>query len=252
MNVVAGRAVVLDYGIKRADGSWRLASGTAIVNAQGQEIAAPTRADLLAQAHPLGQEWRVEALGFNPLANLPVEQIGVNLVNGRVVDYTVEVSDRDGSFYVWARNLDRALQLQDKTGDAREFNLRNFEIDFAHLDEVGSTDDSVFRVELLTPAQFHFATSLGGIDFRPEILTATIDAVTGHIAYSVNGTRAALTTQSGQTSDINNVIGLLQRARARDAGGIARGGGIEHGRRVAASNDNEGAWPERPFHRRVV
>jgi hypothetical protein len=37
---------------------------------------------------------------------------------------------------------------------------------------VSSTDDSTYRVELLTPAQFHFATSHGGIDFRPEMLSS--------------------------------------------------------------------------------
>jgi hypothetical protein len=87
-----------------------------------------------------------------------------------VVDYTVRITDNDGSFHVWARNLDRALQLQAKTGAAFEFNLRNYEVNLETLDEVNSTDDSTYRVETLTPAQFHFATSLGGIDFRPEML----------------------------------------------------------------------------------
>jgi hypothetical protein len=40
-----------------------------------------------------------------------VAEIGVRFIDGQVVDYTVQVSDRDGSFYVWARNLDRALAL---------------------------------------------------------------------------------------------------------------------------------------------
>ena len=69
--------------------------------------------------------------------------------------------------------------------------LRNHQVDLATLDEVNSTDDSTYRVELLTPAQFHFATSMGGIDFRPEMLTATYDNVTGQLAYSVNGVRGA-------------------------------------------------------------
>jgi hypothetical protein len=118
----------------------------------------------------------VEDIQFNPLANLPVEQIGVYFINGMVKDYTVQVTDNVGSFYVWARNLDRALQLQAKTGAAYEFNLRNYDVNLATLDEVNSTDDSRYRVELLTPAQFHFATSLGGIDFRPEMLSANVAA----------------------------------------------------------------------------
>jgi hypothetical protein len=46
-------------------------------------------------------------------------------------------------------------------------------------------------MELLTPAQFHFATSLGGIDFRPEMLGATYDNQTGQLIYTVNGVRGA-------------------------------------------------------------
>lgn len=126
---------------------------------------------------------RSEALGFNPLADLPVERIGVRFTDGQVVDYTVQVTLRQAqgpseTITVWARNLDRAIELEWKhalsgaegTGDAREFDLRNYAIDFASLDEVNSTDDSTYRVEMLTPAQFHFATSMGGIDFRPEML----------------------------------------------------------------------------------
>jgi hypothetical protein len=141
VEVVAGRAVVLD-----------VASA--------------------ADARPLsaGQEWRTEALGFNPYADVPVAAIGVKFIDGKVVDYTVEVTDAAGSFYVWARNLDYAAELQFYYGSARDFNLRNYEVDFNSLDEVGSTDDSHLRVELLTPGQFHFATSLGGVNFRPEML----------------------------------------------------------------------------------
>jgi hypothetical protein len=32
------------------------------------------------------------------------------------VDYTVEVTDKDGTFHVWARNLDMALEVQSVTG----------------------------------------------------------------------------------------------------------------------------------------
>ncbi|HEX8224132.1 MAG TPA: tandem-95 repeat protein, partial [Allosphingosinicella sp.] len=193
--IVDGRAVILDHGVRNADGSWRLASGNPVRGADGQAIASPSRADILAMAHAAGEEWRSEDIGFNPYASIPVEAIGVRFTDGRVVDYTVEVTDRDGKFYVWARNLDRALELQFKTGDPREFNLRNYEVDFDKLDEVGSTDDSTYRVELLTPAQFHFATSLGGVDFRPQMLAATIDAASGQISYSVNDSgRASLAT----------------------------------------------------------
>jgi hypothetical protein len=152
-----------------------------------------------------------------------------------------------GSFTVWARNLDRALQLQAKTGAAYEFNLRNYQVDLATLDEVNSTDDSTFRVEMLTPAQFHFATSLGGIDFRPEMLSATYNNVTVQLSYTVNGVRTAdgsirsagryvgqvdadgnpvLVTYSDGTveqaleyqSDVKTMIGLLQRPAPAKAG----------------------------------
>ncbi|HVJ03762.1 MAG TPA: calcium-binding protein, partial [Sphingomonas sp.] len=197
-----GRAVVLDYGIRQADGRWALAS------APGTTYA--TREEIMALPHAAGTEWRREDLQFNPLADLPVEAIGVRFTDGKVVDYTVQVTDRDGTFYVWARNLDRALELEWKTGDYREFNLRNYAVDFEHLDEVGSTDDSTYRVELLTPAQFHFATSLGGVDFRPEMLTAVADSTTGHLAYSVVGGGSASLSADSYDSAIKTMIAMLQ------------------------------------------
>ncbi|MGL5837807.1 MAG: calcium-binding protein, partial [Sphingorhabdus sp.] len=238
--IVDGRAVILDYGIAQADGSWKLASDSAVSYA--------SVADLIAQApRPStgsgsvgnGAEWRVEAIQANPLADVAVQEIGVYFINGAVKDYTVRVTDSLGSFTVWARNLDRALQLQAKTGYAYEFDLRNYAVDLATLDEVNSTDDSTYRVELLTPAQFHFATSLGGIDFRKEMLTATYTNATGQLAYSVNGVRGAdgslrsagrygpqvdadgqpvlVTYSDGRTeqarvyeSDVKAMIGLLQ------------------------------------------
>ena len=167
-------AVIDDYGIKQQDGSWQLASGTAIKDASGHVIAAPTKADILAQAHAAGSEWRIESFGFNPIANLPVQNIGIDIVGGQVSDYTVRVTDQDGSFYVWARNLDRALSLQAKQGTSLAFNLRNYEVDFAKLQQqVDSSDDSKYRIELLTPAEFSFALKLSSIEFQPQMLSAT-------------------------------------------------------------------------------
>jgi hypothetical protein len=160
---VGGRVVVRDYGIENPDGSWRLASGTPITNAAGQVIAAPTIADIKAMAIPSGLEWRVENLGSNPYADLPVDQMGVYMIDGVAVDYTVQVTDADGSFFVWARNLDRALELQHKLGHPGEYNLRSYAVNFDTLDEVGSTEDSAYRVEILTAGQFHFATSVYGV-----------------------------------------------------------------------------------------
>ena len=121
-------------------------------------------------------EWRTESLGHNPFAALTVDRMGVYFIDGRVVDYSVRVSDEDGSFDVWARNLDRALALQHKLGAAGEFNLRAYAIDFDTLDEVGSTEDSAYRVEILTAGQFHFATSAYGVDLgiRPKQKHASV------------------------------------------------------------------------------
>lgn len=160
--------MILDYGVKQTDGTWKLASDVAA----GLGTSYASKAAITALAKPAGAEWRVEEIGFNPYANLAVDRIGVRFTDGQVVDYTVQVTDSQGTFHVWARNLDRALQLEFRYGDARPFELRNYAIDFETLDEVNSSDDSTYRVEMLTPAQFHFATSLGGIDFRPEMLSA--------------------------------------------------------------------------------
>lgn len=209
MTVVDGRAVILDYGIEQADGSWALASDPATTYA--------SRADILALGSANGAEWRVEELGHNPLAALPVERIGVRFTDGQVVDYTVEVTDRDGTFYVWARNLDRAIELEWKTGDYREFNLRNYAIDFDTLDEVNSTDDSTYRVEMLTPEQFHFAVSLGGVEFRPEMLSATLNYDSGTIDYAVGpGGSANLSTDPARyESGIGVMIEMLEPVMAQ-------------------------------------
>ncbi|CAK0776777.1 hypothetical protein WCLP8_5450003 [uncultured Gammaproteobacteria bacterium] len=70
VEIVDGRARVLDYGVRNDDGSWWLASGAPVLGADGAAIAAPTRDDLLAQAHAAGREWRLEAIGYNPLGDL--------------------------------------------------------------------------------------------------------------------------------------------------------------------------------------
>jgi hypothetical protein len=206
------RATVLDYAVKQTDGTWALASELAL-GAGAASFADVTA--VMASAHGAGTEWRVEDIQTNPYAQLPVSQIGVRFTDGVVVDYTVEVTDKDGTFTVWARNLDRALQLEWKTGDSRGFNLRNYAVDLANLDEAGSADDSTYRVELLTPAQFHFATSLGGIDFQPQMLTASLDngpGGSGHLAYAVgpSGEANLSSDPAKYVSGVAAMIGLLQ------------------------------------------
>jgi hypothetical protein len=83
----------------------------------------------------------------------PTQEIGVNFIDGVADNYIVEMTDPVGTFHVWARNLDRALDLRQEFCTASGFNLRNLEIDFDTLDEVGSTDNSTYRVEVMTPAQ---------------------------------------------------------------------------------------------------
>ena len=212
VRIVDGRAIVDDWGVENADGSWSLFSGMPVLAPDGLPVAHATVEDILRMPHADGQEWRVEALGYNPLANIDVEHIGVRFTDGVAVDYTVRVTDQDGTFYVWARNLDRALELEAKTGDSRGFNLRNYEIDFDNLDEVGSTDDSTYRVELLTPAQFNFALSLGSIEFHPEMLTAVMNNATGHLAYSVNSSGQASLSPDHYESPIKPMITLLDQA----------------------------------------
>ncbi|HEY0312887.1 MAG TPA: hypothetical protein VGC56_10380 [Allosphingosinicella sp.] len=210
VQVVDGRAMVLDHGVQQADGSWRLASGTAILDANGSAIAHPTLSDVLAQGHAAGTEWRTEALGYNALANIPVQNIGIDIVNGSVADYTVQITDQDGTFYVWARNLDRALALQAKQGNARAFNLRNYAVDFTALQQqVNATDDSAYRIELLTPAEFNFALEMSSIAFEPQMLSASIDNGTGIISYSVNFSGQASLSSTSYVSGITQAIGLL-------------------------------------------
>ncbi len=191
VEILDGRPVIRDFAVENPGGSWRLASGVPILAADGSPVANPTVADILAQPPPEGTAWRVEEIGHNAYADLPVDRMGVNLVDGTVVDYSVRITDADGSFDVWARNLDRALELQEATGDGGAFNLRNYAVDFDTLDEAGSTDDSAYRVEVLTAGQLHFASSIYGIDFQPGIMAANIDPETGLIGYSTGAFNGA-------------------------------------------------------------
>ena len=208
-----GRVRVIDYAEQTRTGAWQLHS---LRHPQGDPIQAATLAQLMADVPataPDGAQWRMEHLGHNPYAELPADRIGVQLVDGQVIDYTVQITDDDGDFHVWARNLDRALELQHAQGNPHGFNLRNYEIDFNTLDEVGSTDDSAFRVEVLTAGQFHFASSIFGIDFQPQVMYATTDSATGQLRYSVgsfNGVPAeTVDEQGGYVSSIEPAIEMF-------------------------------------------
>ncbi|MEM7641539.1 MAG: cadherin-like domain-containing protein [Pseudomonadota bacterium] len=211
--IAEGDVRIVDWGVAQADGSWRLASGAPVLDADGAEIALPTLEDVLAQAAPEGLEWRIEEFGTNIFRDTKVEEVGVRQIDGRAVDFTVEVTDRDGTFYVWSRQLDRALELQEKFGEPRDFNLRNYEVVFENLDELDSTTDSTYRVEVLTPGQFHLATSLISVDFDPRMLEASIDPDTGVIDYTVNDTgRASLSPDGDYVSPITPAIEMLELA----------------------------------------
>lgn len=209
VQIVDGRAVVLDFGVQNADGSWRLASGSPVLNTAGIAIAVPTVADILAQAATVGREWRQEEIGHNPLAGLDVDQIGVRQIDGHVTDYTVQITDDLGSFYIWASILDAALAVQHKNGTVFGFNLRGKAVDFATLDIVDSDDDSGERVELLTPGQFNFALQLSGITFDPAMLAGTHDRTVGVIAYSVNASGDISLSDTSYVSGIQTMIDLL-------------------------------------------
>ncbi|MCA3590034.1 MAG: tandem-95 repeat protein, partial [Methylocystis sp.] len=190
VEVINGRALVKDFGIKITDAGgsyWQRASGEAVVDAQGQTIARPTLADLRAFAMDAGEHWRMEEIGFNSFRALPFDKVAVYLIDGIVTQYSVYVEDAQGGFYVWSTNLDRALEQQHNSGLASSFGLRNYAIDFNTLPEVNATDDSAYRVELMTIGQFRFASSLYSIDFRPEILHAAVNASTGMLQYNSGG-----------------------------------------------------------------
>ena len=101
-------------------------------------------------------------------------------MNGVAVDYTVQVTDNDGTFYVWARNLDRALQLQAKTGNAFEFNLRNYAIDFDTLDRLPAIKAST---QVIRPASDKLLPEPHGRDLVRGISNA-VEMVTDGSGYA--------------------------------------------------------------------
>ncbi|MEZ9527130.1 tandem-95 repeat protein [Enterovibrio norvegicus] len=207
-SIIDGRVVVEDYAFINAQGDWALASGRDVFDSNGIVIVSPTIDDILAIPTFDSQHWRTESISYNPYAKIEVSEIGIYLVDGIAIDYTVKVSDGNGEFFVWARNLDRALELQFHEGDISNFNLRNFEIDFSRIDEVNSTENSTYRVEIFTPAQFNFTTSIIGIDFQPEMLTASIE--NSILSYSINDLDLELESESVEyESDISIMLALL-------------------------------------------
>jgi hypothetical protein len=52
----------------------------------GSGGAAPTIADILAQAHLTGEAWWTENIAYNRLAAIPVANIGIDILGGTVID----------------------------------------------------------------------------------------------------------------------------------------------------------------------
>ncbi len=177
VSLVDGRAVVHDYAIERTDGGgtyWELASGSDILDSDGGIIARATLADIQAQATADGRSWRVEDFADTLPPEAPFEKVAFQLKNGIITDYTVMVRDDQGEFFVWANNLQRALDYQDRYGE-NAFGLRNFQVDLDNLLDADNSDDSAIRAELLTLDQLRFASASFGVDFQPEINIAETD-----------------------------------------------------------------------------
>ena len=214
VRVENGRAVVEDFGVEVSDAQgsyWRLASGAAVLGADGAIVERPTLADLRRFAQGAGEEWRVEAFGYNPIAALPFDKTAVYLIDGIVTQYAVHVTDAQGGFYVWSENLDRALELQHEQGRPSTFNLRNYAIDFETLPEASATDDSHYRVEVMSVGQFRYASALSGVEFRPEVLYATVNPATGFLEYRSGGIGggALSNPDGGYASVVAPTLGLF-------------------------------------------
>ena len=152
VDVIEDRATVLDWGVWVEDaegGYWTLQSGAPVLDRDGVVIDRPTLTDVRSQVPATEtQAWRAETFGFDPFQVVPTDRVGVYLIDGEVVDYTIWVEDDDGGFHMWARNLDRALELQFKEGRPGGFGLRGYEVDLDTLDEADSTLDSLSLIHI--------------------------------------------------------------------------------------------------------
>ena len=100
--------------------------------------------------------------------------------------------------------------MQSKQGNARAFNLRNYEVDCAKLQQqVDSIDGSAYRIELMTRAEFNFALELDGVRFEPQLLAGSIDKATGVVTYAVNEQELSSLNATGYVSGIQQTIGLV-------------------------------------------
>ncbi len=170
-----GGQEIRDFAQQAADGSWLLASGAPVLDAAGAVIAAPTLDDILRQATPEGEVWRVEKfadLGA-PLAN---ERVAVAWTDGQVTDYAVFLEG--DNVWVSASKLNLAI----RSGRDLEAGHK-----FATLEEFvawyPSEYAAVERVEIINTADLFYAALVGGLeldDIAP--LRASRDA-DGNLVY---------------------------------------------------------------------
>jgi len=184
VTVSEGRATIVDYGVQVTDASgsyWTLASGQVITGADGHAIDRPQLADVLASAVDAGESWRTEEFAV-AAAPFPFEKSAVYYKGGVLTDYAVQVTDTQGSFFVWSNNLRLALHYQDEHG-INGFGLRNYALDLDDLRDADNTLDSYVRAEIVTAGQLKFAAAAYGIVFEPDVMMAAVDT-NGLLQYS--------------------------------------------------------------------
>ncbi len=177
VTVTEGRATVLDYGVLVSDASgtyWTLASGEAVTAGDGSVIDRPQLDDVLALATAAGESWRTEEFDVAQ-APFAFEKTAVYFKGGVLTDYAVQVTDAQGSFFVWSNNLRLALQYQDENG-INGFGLRNYALDLDNLKDADNSLDSYVRAEIVTAGQLKFGAAAYGIVFEPDVLMAAVDA----------------------------------------------------------------------------
>ena len=189
MRMENGRAVILDYGIRQA--GRQLAARLRHRDRRRRRampIAAPTRDIVLAQAHADRHRMAHRGDRLQPLrrsAGRGDRRALHRRQGGRL--HRPGHRPRRHLLRLGAQSRPRARAgMEDRRTSASSTCATTRSIS-TNLDEVGSTDDSAYRVELLTPAQFHFATQPRRHRFPPADADRDRSTEsTGHIAYSVN------------------------------------------------------------------
>ena len=151
-----GSQEIRDFALSNADGSWRLASGAAVVDEAGNTIEMPALEDILRQPAPEAAEWRTEKFATLDSGTVS-DEVVVAWFDGQIADYAVHIDGDD----VWtsAAKLNAAIRAGRELDEAHQFETIE---DF--IAWYPTEYHSVDRLDVIDVNTLFYSALVGGID----------------------------------------------------------------------------------------